>query len=282
LARFGGLGSVDLAGFCQSKNWRPVYLDEVSIILVRNIPQNRPWIDRLEVDCATQPLFDAALKASPIVIFNKASNAAAILFVLGRDQEALAALSVAERIHGYDPNLHLTRGQIFQAEGKPREAENEFRAALDRKQTDTAWMALGGLLASEGRLSDSREAFRKAEKLSPHPQSAYKAIAQLSNVLNDPDEALRNFDRAEAESPFKGDAAVMAVEFYAQLDQGRADAWRRKGDSAKAIEFQRRAVERTPKSQKRWVDLAKLYFAAGREQEANQAMERARQLSRAK
>ena len=282
LGRFGGLGSVDLAGFCRSQNWRPVYFDDVSIVLLRNTAQNRPWIDRLEVDCSKQQLFNPLMKEHPDKIFTRASNAAAIYFVLGRDREAFGALQVAEQIHPYDPNVHLTRGQLFQAEGHAREAEAEYREALDRKQTDTAWTALGNLLAAEGKLSESREAFRSAERLSPHPQNAFKAIGQLSNALNDPDEALRSFDRAEAESPFKGEAEVLATEFYAQLDQGRAEAWRCKGDLTKAIEFQKRAAERTPASQKRWVDLANLYTAAGRQQEAAEAMERARQLSPAK
>jgi tetratricopeptide (TPR) repeat protein len=282
LARFGGLGSVDVADFCRSQNWRTVYLDEVSIVLLRNTPQNRPWIDRLAVDCANQTLYKSNMKASWEEIFEKASNAAAVLYVLGRDQEALAALADAERIYPDDPNVHLTRGQIFQAEGRTPEAEAEYREALGRKQTDTAWMALGGLLASEGKLSESREAFSEAAKLAPHPQNAYKSIGQLSNAMNDPDDALKNFDRAQMESPYKGEAELLGTEFLALLDQGRAEAWRRKGDPAKAVDFQERAVRRTPASQKRWVDLAKLYSAAGRAQEAEVAMSRARSLSPAK
>jgi tetratricopeptide (TPR) repeat protein len=282
LGRFGGLGSVAAADFCRSQNWRPVYLDEVSIVLLRNVPQNRPWIDRLEVDCAKQPIYDSNMNAPIERRFNKASNAAAVLYVLGRDQEALAALHDAEQIHPYDPNVHLTRGQILEAEGRTHEAEAEFREALRRKQTDTAWMALGGLLASKGKLLEAREAFREAAKLSPHPHSAYKSIGQLSNAMNEPDEALKNFDRAQAESPYKADAELLATEFLALLDQGRAEAWRRKGDPAKAVDFQERAVRRTPMSQKRWVDLAKLYGAAGRPQEEEQAMVRARALSPAK
>jgi tetratricopeptide (TPR) repeat protein len=140
-------------------------------------------------------------------------------------------------------------------------------------------MALGGLLASEGKLSESRDAFREAARLAPHPQNAYKSIGQLSNAMNDPDDALKNFDRAQAESPYKGEAELLGTEFLALLDQGRAEAWRRKGDAAKAVDFQERAVRRTPLSQKRWVDLAKLYGAAGRPQEAELAMSRARALS---
>jgi tetratricopeptide (TPR) repeat protein len=280
LARFGGLGSVDVVDFCRSKNWRPIYLDEVSLVLLRNVPQNRRWIDRLEVGCATKHF--AVTANSKIDAFNQLSNQASLMYVLGRDQEALAALHDAEKIYPCDPNTHLTRGQIFQAEGRTREAEAEYSEALHRKQTDTAWLALGGLLASEGKLSESREAFRQAAKLSPHPYGAYKSVGQLSNAMSQPDEALKSFDRAEAESPYKGEAEALGTEFLALLDQGRAEAWRQKGDAAKAVDFQYRAVQRTPLSQKRWADLAKLLDASGRTQEAEQAMTRARALSPAK
>jgi len=278
LARFGGLGGVDVAGFCRSQNWRPVYLDEVSIVLLRNTPQNRPWIDRLEVDCAKQHF--ASPSGSRMDRFNQYSNQASLFYVLGRDQGVFAALQNAEQIFPHDPNVHLTRGQTFQAEGHSRDAEAEYREALRRKETDTAWMALGGLLASNGRLTESRDAMRNAARLSPHPQNALKAMGQLSNALNDPDEALKDFDRAQTESPYKGEAEVLGTEFIAQLDQGRAEAWRQKYDLSKAINFQQRAALRTPTSQKRWVDLAKLCAAAGRQQEAEQAMERARKLAK--
>jgi tetratricopeptide (TPR) repeat protein len=280
LARFGGLGSVDVAGFCRSQNWRPVYLDEVSMIVIRNTPQNQPWIDRSQVDCVRHDF--GVPTGSRIDRFNAYSNQASILFVLGRDEEAFTALGHAEELYPYDPNVHLTRGQIFQSEGKPREAEVEYREAIDRKQTDTAWMALGTLLAAEGKLTESRDAMQNAAKLSPHPQNAYKALGQLSNAVNDPDSALKFFDRAQKESPYKGQAEILGTEFYAQLDQGRADSWRRKGDSSKAVEFMELAVRRTPMSQKRWVDLARLYEAAGRQQQATEAMQHAQQLAPAK
>jgi tetratricopeptide (TPR) repeat protein len=273
LARFGGLGSVDLAGFCRSQNWRPVYLDEVSILLLRNVPANRAWIDRMEVDCARHE-FEVPT-GSAIERFNVLSNEASIFYVLGRDREAFAALREAESIYPYDPNAPLTRGQLLQSEGHAPQAEAQYREALRRKQTDTAWTALGNVLASEGRLRESRAAFQKAAALAPHPQNAFKALGQLSLALHEPDEALKDFDRAESESPYRGGAEVLATEFLAQLDQGRAEAWRQKNDLARAIEFQQRATSRTPMAQKRWVDLANLYEAAGRHQDAEQARARA-------
>ena len=53
VARYGGLGSFPLQQFCASEAWRPVYLDEVAAIFVRNRPENAAWINHLQIDCAT-------------------------------------------------------------------------------------------------------------------------------------------------------------------------------------------------------------------------------------
>ena len=53
LDRFAGLGTPDLMSLCESHLWRPVYRDDVSMVLLRNRPENRPWIERHELSCQT-------------------------------------------------------------------------------------------------------------------------------------------------------------------------------------------------------------------------------------
>ena len=81
----------DALGFCQSANWRPVYMDEISLVLLRNTPANRPWLDRLQIDCRTQELSPPPA-ASRKDLYDFWANAGGLLFALQRDQESEAAL----------------------------------------------------------------------------------------------------------------------------------------------------------------------------------------------
>lgn len=69
---------------CRSRQWRPVYFDEVSIILVRRTPATEDLIRRFEVDCATAPLPRDPLPLNA-ASFNQWIDAARILSALGRN-----------------------------------------------------------------------------------------------------------------------------------------------------------------------------------------------------
>lgn len=277
LARFGGLGSVDLAGFCGSATWRPIYMDEVSVVLLRNTPSNRSWIDRLAIDCRTQPIEPPTVK-SRAVLFNFYSNAAGVYYILGRDSEAIDALDRAESLFPADPNVHLTRAQLFQSQGRWDDAEREYHAALARKQTDAAWYALGRMYGGQRRYAEAETAFDRAAQLSPYPHNAYKSLAQVELALQQPRRALDDFALAEKYAPYRHGGEELAAEFYAQLAEGRAEAWRRLTDLTRAIDFQRQALRWTPGAASRWSKLADLYTQAGQGQLAEQARRRSQEL----
>ena len=46
----------ELKNFCNSAQWRPVYLDETAGVFVRRKPETEDLIRRANVDCATTPL----------------------------------------------------------------------------------------------------------------------------------------------------------------------------------------------------------------------------------
>ena len=75
---------------CDSKEWRPAYLDELSIVFVHNKPENEDLIRRFEVDCATAPLPRNPLPLTS-TSFHPLLNASRMLFALGRNAEALSA-----------------------------------------------------------------------------------------------------------------------------------------------------------------------------------------------
>ena len=278
LARFGGLGSVDLAAYCRSKTWQPVYLDEVSAVFLRNRPENRPLSDRLRINCFTEKFSPPASRA-PADRFNFYSNAGAVLAVLGRNQEALEQLDRAQAIFPFDPNVYLTRAQLLAAQGDPAGAERNYRAALARKETDVAWYALGRLLAAEHRYPEAAVAIENSAKLSPRPFNNYKALAQVELLLGKPGRALSDFTRAEHASPFHGEWESLGNEFHAQIAQGRAEAWRQLGRLELAEQFQQSAVQRTPQDAGRWLKLAEIYQASGQPLLAQQARQQAEALT---
>lgn len=278
LARFAGLDSVDLQAWCHSSQWQPVYLDEVSAVFVRRQPQNAPWLERLNVDCGKQKLEpQPALRRADL--FNFYANYAAILFVRGRDQESWNALDEAQRIVPYDPGIPLTRGQLLQAHARFSEAEQQYRMALSRKQSDAGWSALGNLYFSIKKYDDAADAFEHAAALSATPYRSYYALAQIELLRRQPDSALRALREARRQSPFRGTAEALGRGFYAQLDDIGADAYQMKGDIAKAIASERRAVDESPSNAAGWRKLAGLYRTAGDNNAAAQAEQRADQLT---
>jgi Tfp pilus assembly protein PilF len=272
VARFGGLGSFDLDSFCRSGAWSPVYMDEVSIVFLRNRAENQLWLDSLGDECSKHE-FVPPPSLSRAQEFNFDANAGAVLYVLGRSHEALSFLEQAESIFPFDPGVHLTLAQLLQQEGRVAEAEQEYLAALERKESDAAWYALGRLYAAEKRYPEAEVAIRNSAALVVHPYNNYKALGQVQLHLLKPQTALAEFARAEKDSPF--DNLPAGYEFNAQIAEGRAEAWRQLGHLPEAIEFQQSALERTPDNPRRWEKLAELYQAAGQSQLAEEARRRA-------
>ncbi len=96
IARYGGVGPA-IRSFCDSSGWRPVYLDEVSAVFVRNRPENAAWLRRLQIDCATVQ-FTAPASRNRAILYNFYADAGSVLLVLGRTGEALEAFGRARRL----------------------------------------------------------------------------------------------------------------------------------------------------------------------------------------
>jgi hypothetical protein len=63
VARYAGLGSFPLQDFCNSKLWKFVYLDEVSVIFVRNRPESSEFLKRFDLRCESAPFAPLSLAA---------------------------------------------------------------------------------------------------------------------------------------------------------------------------------------------------------------------------
>jgi Flp pilus assembly protein TadD len=277
LARYGGLGGFDLAAYCSASGWQPVYLDEVSLVLLRRTPQNQPWIERLSIDCRSAA-FTQPPHASPQVRYNFLANSGAVEYALSRDADADAAWHKALELVPEDPNIHLFLAQLYQQRQLPAEAEREFRAALARRESTVAWYGLGRLLAGQHRYSEAEQAIANAIPLTSTPANQYKALAQVQLRLNKADSALHNLLLSERAGPPATDPSPNACEFRAQIAEGRAETARQSGDLHRAIDLQQEAVRQSPQSPSRWRKLADLAAAAGQSEVASAAARRAQEL----
>lgn len=277
LARYEGLAFFpQLAAFCRSQTWRPVYLDEVSAVFVRRTPQTASMIDRLQIDCDKIVLpvsIDATAHGSSrskAELFNSLSNAAGILYTLGRYPEALADLDRAQNIFSNNANLHLARARVLERTGRLNEAESEFRASLDLEPRDETWLDLGLFYMTQKRYAEAIAVFRQSAESSSRPHDMWMLLGQTYLQINQPHAALEAFAKAVATSPFRGQEEVGAA-FSSMVATGRAKAWFRLGDLPQAVSFQQAAVKLAPNDQKLWLGLADLYDAQGRTAEAQQA-----------
>jgi tetratricopeptide (TPR) repeat protein len=276
LARYGGLGGFDLNAFCQSTTWRPVYLDEVSLVLIRRTAQNQPWLDRLELNCK-DARFSPRPQTSPSELYQFYANSGAVLYALARDTEAEAAWQRALALEPEDPNVHLFIAQLYQQQQRPGDAEREYRAAFSRRQSAAAWYALGRLLAAEHRYAEAERAIATAATMTATPANQYKALGQVQLRLDHPARALESLLKAERAGPSPNDRSPAAREFRAQLADGRGRAWLALHDARRATAFLEESTQLVPEPQ-RWNLLADCYAAQGRSADAEQARSRARDL----
>ena len=283
-ARFAGLGNFPLQPDCESHEWAPVYLDDVSIVFVRNSRQNSELVKRLAIQCKSVAIAPPALasngssRRASAEEFQFLANSASIDYLLSRDSEATGALASAEAIFSDDPDLHMLQAQMAMAHNQPADAEREYLAATRLRPTDSSWFALANLYAAERRYPEAEHCLLESVSLSQVPWDRYRALGKLYLLMNQPEDALGAFDKAARTSPYKGAEKGLDPEFSARLAESTAAAYQKLGKIDQAISSQQAAVQLTPEAAGRWKTLADLYQSAGRSDQAAEASQRAENL----
>ena len=244
LSRDEGQHLAALRGFCNSTNWRPVYLDESALVLVHQKPETEDLIERLQVNCATAPLPAGPLVHSSTRSFNQWANTAAVLAALGRNSEALLATQKALLTFPDSPFVPWLRGNIFQVMGLRSDSEREYLAAVSLEPSEALfWFSLATLYKHEGRIPEAIYAQRKAIRLSYTPQAREMVkLARLYLEIQQPKAALETFDEAMHSAPPDVLGESGARSFKYDVDLGRAAAWRELGDNKRAAGFDDEAV----------------------------------------
>jgi hypothetical protein len=275
LARYNGLkyvGSV-LPLYCKSENWRPVYLDEVSAVFVRRMPQTQPLIEQFQVDCATAPLPIAAHFGNRQAEFNRWANAASVLLALHRNQEAAAASARALSLFSDSAALWYIRGQALLLTDHPREAEQALLQSAALEVNVATWYQLADLYRKQRRFPAAIDALERLTVISPDPAEIMMALGYTYLESGRPKNALEAFDRTEKALPVGSSPAL------AEVNNGRALAWNLAGDLGKATLFEEKAIALAPQTANYWNQLSQFYDLQGRATDAQKAREQAAALS---
>ncbi len=276
LARYSGLkyvGSV-LPQYCDSEDWRPVYLDEVSAVFVRRLPQTQALIERFSVDCATAPLPAASSSRNRQAEFNRWANAASVLLALHRNQEAATASARALSLFSDSAALWYIRGQALLLTGQSREAEQALLQSAALEVNVATWYQLADLYRKERRFPAAIDALERLTVISPDPPSILMTLGYTYLESGRPKDALEAFDRTENALPAGTTNPVLA-----ETDNGRALAWNMIGDLGKATFFEEKAIALAPQIPGYWNQLAQFYERQGRETDAEKARDQAARLA---
>jgi tetratricopeptide (TPR) repeat protein len=98
--------------------------------------------------------------------------------------------------------------------------------------------------------------------------------------MNQPQDAIAAFERAERKSPYREDSSDLGKQFHAQLAEGRARAYRELNDLGRAVAQQELAVTLNPGNANWWATLADLYQAQGQSEKSAQAREKAESIQK--
>ena len=279
LARYDGIQVIQLQPFCESKKWRPVYMDEISAVFVRRTPATESLIQRFPLDCATAPLPAIPPGSNRAQAFNSWTNAASVLAVLGRNSEALAANANALAIFPDSAYLHWNRAEVLFAMGQLSDAEQEYLAAVALEPSAATWGALASSYQKRGRLPAAAAALKQAAQFSIRPYSTLLNVGYLELKSGQPGAALKTFDEAARSAP-KDISTADNGDFEFMLAQGRSGAWEALGDLEKAVLYQEQVAHIPPEAAPQWLRLAKLYELQGRRDDAKLAREHAAELQR--
>jgi len=267
-----------LKDFCESDAWRPVYLDEVSVVFLRRQAQTEDLIRRLQINCSTVPLPLAPIAGNRTEAFNQWANAAAVLRALGRKSEAVAAINQALTIFPDNAYLHFERGHASEEDGRPADAERDYLQATKLEPNLVApWSALAEFYQNRGRMPEAIDAWQRAADASRWPWEPLINLGFANLQAHRPKQGLEAFDGAAASVPADSDLSVDAT-VHANIAHGRARAWFYLGDLRRAIRFEEEAARLIP-DPNLWLQLADLYDRAGRPADASRARAQAMSIS---
>jgi tetratricopeptide (TPR) repeat protein len=213
-----------LGSYCDAQQWRPVFLDAFGAVFLRVVPETTDFVHRLQIDCKTVQFADPPPTISSAEQFRYLLNVGTIMVVLDRNEEAQQRLEKAERIFTENAFLHYAKGVALGNMGFPEDSEREFLISTKLGSTDDAPVALARIYDHDGRYEDEAQVLKNAADRASRPHWLYLMLGKVELKLGHSDLALAAFQKAERESPFRGEAYSLGTEFRSQVEAGKQRA----------------------------------------------------------
>ena len=201
--------------------------------------------------------------------------------------------------------VHTALGELYRRTGRLDEAEGAYRSALEMNANDVKamsglagvfavrqqnapaeqllqramatqpgnWRAInsyGGYLFSHGRYAEAADAFRQVVALDPGNHQARTNLGAALTMAGDFESGKEVYEQALEVTEFRTAYSNLGVVYYYL------------GDFERSVATHRKAVELAPEESVKWVNLADALHFAGRDGEAREAFQRARELADAR
>jgi tetratricopeptide (TPR) repeat protein len=200
-------------------------------------------------------------------------NDAQLLYYQAR-AHGLVAKSALTRLYQLDPDsmlVHRAMAENLDASGQPEKAIAEYELAL-KKQPDNPDLleALGDTYQKVSRFDDARKAYQHELALNPHNAIALYNLGKIDVEHGQPEEGVAKLREAEA-----AHARPAPTDFY--LGLGLAET----GHPEEAAHWLEQSLANNPSpfiEQSAYFQLARVYQRLNRKEDAQQALEKLKQL----
>lgn len=164
-----------------------------------------------------------------------------VYYRLEKFEQALGILALLGERNPADSQIDLNRGQVYVVVSDFDRALESFKKSIEKSSSNpVAHFELGKLLYQRGEIQSSKAALLEAVKQSGSDPNYLHKLGVICLALNEVEEALVYLERAAA----LGSAP-------AQVYQALGNAYRRKGDRARAADFMKKFEEANLAQQKK-------------------------------
>jgi eukaryotic-like serine/threonine-protein kinase len=181
---------------------------------------------------------------------------ASIAALQGQTQLATQYLQTAKDKEPNSPDVHGARGELYEAQGKPKEALDEYKQAAILDPDDWRWpMSLGVAEFRQGNIEEAIRQLRIAAQKAPENAVAFYDLSIVHRQMGQMEEARKEMQRALDLDPTARKYAAMGSLLLLE------------GNYEQAAEMEKKAIALNSNSREAYEDLGAAYAWSGTHRE---------------